>query len=51
MSMRNIWFGCALGLVGLQIAAAQKKAPEKRRVLRRLPSAAEAGVPTSGETR
>src|ERR1700736_5751653 len=29
MSMRNIWFGCALGLVALQIAAAQKKAPEK----------------------
>src|SRR6266436_5021534 len=29
MSMRNIWLGCALGLLGLQIAAAQKKAPEK----------------------
>ena len=41
MSMRNIWFGCALGLAGLQIAVAQEKAPEK-------PKSAEAAPEHSG---
>src|SRR5260370_40213942 len=29
MSLRNFWFGCGLGLAGLQIAVAQEKAREK----------------------
>ena len=28
MNLRNIWFGCAMGLAGLQVAVAQEKAPE-----------------------